>query len=439
MSRSSVSKNIFSVALSNLALPVAAFAAGPILAHSLGVEGRGELTAAVAPLLLFTAIGTVGLPEAANFFVARNPNLSRFIVRQTTWLLTISGVLATALAFAITPLLASGNPALHQLMLVAVLATTPTLVIGAIRGAAQGQHLWGRVNAERYVTAATRLVALLILWLSGSLTPFTGMLALIISPLLGGLAYTRLPSPRATDEPLPIKRLLGYGSRIWLGSLSGILLARIDQVLMTPLGGTYALGLYAVAVNIAEVVLITNHAVRDVMFSADAADSNDERVFLSSRLSMLTSALIGLGICATMNLWVGIIFGHEFSGSVLPTCVLVAAYVLWVPGSIAGATLSSRGLPGKRSIGLFIATLANVVCLVILVPIWGALGAAYAMLVGNIFASVYTLACVNRYFNMPILPFYAVRFSDFQMIIHKLRSVRRNNLREVEVDDEYSS
>lgn len=417
MSSTSITKHILSVALSNLALPLAAFAAGPILAHSLGVEGRGELTAAVAPLLLFTAVGTIGLPEAVNYFVARNSALARTVIRQASWLLAISGVVATVFAVAVTPLLANDNTSLRSMMLITVLAITPTLIIGAIRGAAQGQHKWRRVNAERYITAGTRLVGLLVLWLTGTLSPVTGALALVISPLLGGLAYLRLSSVPLSGKKPPIRELLSYGGRIWLGSLSGILLARIDQVLMTPLGGTYALGLYAVAVNIAEVVLITNHAVRDVMFSADASESNDERVYLSARLSTSTSAVIGLLIIATMPYWVATLFGSEFSGSIVPASILIFAYVLWVPGSIAGATLSSRGKPGQRSIGLFIATLANVSSLIVLVPTYGAVGAAYSMLIGNLFASVYTMWSARQLLGMRILPFYGLHRSDIRLVI----------------------
>lgn len=427
MNSSSITRRIFSVAVSNLALPIAAFAAGPILSHSLGVEGRGELTAAVAPLLLFTAVGTIGLPEAVNFFVARNPAVARSIGRQATWLLAISGVLATLLAAVMTPLLADGNPGLRELMFIGVLAITPTLIIGAVRGAAQGQHAWHRVNAERYITAATRLIGLLLLWITGTLSPLTGVLALVISPLLGGLAYLRSSHLPLEATQMPARELLSYGSRIWLGSLSGILLARIDQVLMTPLGGTYALGLYAVAVNIGEVVLITNHAVRDVMFSADASDSNDERVYLSSRLSTLLSAAIGAFICVSMPFWVQYVFGSEFSGSVLPAAILILAYVLWIPGSIAGATLSSRGRPGQRSWALFIATIVNVVCLIMLVPSYGAMGAAYSMLVGNLFASVYTMWRVRRLFDMHILPFYGLRKSDIRLVIDLFSRPKRTS------------
>lgn len=427
MTKPNLTKNIISVAISNLALPAAAFAAGPILAHSLGVEGRGELTAAVAPLLLFTAIGTIGLPEAVNYFVARNPGYSRHVVRQASWLLAISGVLATSLALAVRPFMAGNDAAVQDLMLFGILAITPTLIIGAIRGAAQGQHHWRRVNAERYITASSRLVALLVLWMTGSLTPLTGTLALVGSPLLGGLAYLRMPRVERLHEPVPVSTLLSYGSRIWLGSLSGILLARVDQVLMTPLGGTYALGLYAVAVNIAEVVLISNHAVRDVMFSADAAEANNERVYFSSRVSMLISAIIGAAICISMPWWVGLLFGAEFAGSIVPACVLIAAYVLWIPGSMAGAILSSRGQPGKRSMGLFVATVINVACLIIFVPANGALGAAYAMLLGNIAASVYTLLCVRRIFDMKILSFYTIRINDFTLVRDKLVALKRSS------------
>ena len=63
----SVARSILLVVLGSALTPLVGALSGPILARNLGVDGRGAVAAATAPLLFALAVGTLGLPEALTF------------------------------------------------------------------------------------------------------------------------------------------------------------------------------------------------------------------------------------------------------------------------------------------------------------------------------------------------------------------------------------
>jgi O-antigen/teichoic acid export membrane protein len=225
--------------------------------------------------------------------------------------------------------------------------------------------------------------------------------------------------------------LLNYGVRIWVGSLSGILLSRLDQVLMTPFAGTYQLGLYVVAVSVSELPLIINQAVRDVTFVTDAADSVDARLSSSARISTFLCATAALFLGVTMLWWIPFLFGDGFRPSIPVAAVLLAAVVLGTPGSIAGSGLSARGRPGLRSISLLVACLVNIAMLILLAPTLGAMGAALATLVGNVLSSNLNLVFLYRTFGINPLQFYGLRRHDFTTLARFIKRMTARRRRTV--------
>ncbi len=53
--------------------PLAMLISAPILAQALGVDGRGEVAAATAPLILVITAATFGIPDAVTYVIARTP------------------------------------------------------------------------------------------------------------------------------------------------------------------------------------------------------------------------------------------------------------------------------------------------------------------------------------------------------------------------------
>ncbi len=418
-----VAGNMLTTLIGNFFPPLAMLVSAPLLAHALGVDGRGAVAAANAPLVLVTTVATFGVPNAVTYVIARSPWLVQRASRLGSLIVLIAGLLATAVVMLSARWLSGGNPEIRTLILVAALAVIPSLLVAVLRGSASGLHLWRLVTAERMVSAVARLAGLVALVLVHRLTPMSATIVTAVGPILGAVVYLRLAriarqlAVGGGGGSLRIGDVLSYGLRIWVGAISGVLLVKLDQAVMTPLANAHQLGLYAVAATVADIPLIINSAVRDVTFSADAADTTDSRLGASARISSTASAALGLVTGISMIWWLPWLFGHDFSASLGSAAVLIAAAVLGTPGSIAGAGLAARGRPGLRSTSLVVACVVSITLLVLTVPSMGAMGGAIATLAGALLASNANIFFLWKLFDIPPREFYGFRRSDFHAVV----------------------
>lgn len=431
-----LARNMTMTALGNAVAPIAALASTPILSYALGVTGRGELAAATAPLLLGVTASTFGLPEAVMNLVARRPAALVTAMRRSALLITLAGLIGTAVVIGCAGLLSGGSPSVQHLIVLASLALVPSLLVLVLRAGAAGLHQWRLVALEQVVVAVARLGGVAALAIAGALTPLTATMVMALAPVVAGVVYVplirrrrelvaallaRMAAPPDGEDAAaaPYPQMLSFGTRVWFGSLSGVLLSRIDQVLVTPLSSAYELGLYVAAVNISDVALVLNSAMRDVTTTADAADRDDDRLSASARISFLLSFVLGAGLALLLPFGIPLLFGHDFAPAVTPGWILLAAVVLITPGSIAGAGLTARGRPELRTLSLAIACVINIALLFALVPTLGAVGAALATLVGNLVCGVSNLLLLARTSRIPLRHFLGVRRSDLQIIVDK--------------------
>lgn len=426
------SRNIAITAVGYLLPLLAALATAPILARELGVEGRGHLAAATAPFLLVVGALTLGVPESLTFFVARGTARPVRLLRRAGAALVAAALVGGGLLALAAPWLAAGSVDVQRIIVATTAALVPALWVGALRGAASGLHLWHRVTAERSISAGVRLVGVVALAVTDSLTLVPAAVVLVAAPVLGGLAYVDLGRhlrQAAAPDPEP-PRLLGYGMRVWVGALSGMILLRLDQALIAPLSSATELGFYTVAVAIAEAPLFLTAAARNVVFAADSSERDDARLATTARLVTLIVLGAAVGLAALLPWAVPTLFGPKFADATPVTLVLLLAMVAGTPGSFAGSGLSSRGRPGLRSTSLVIACVVNVAVLVWLVPVWGALGAAVATLVGNLVSANLNLVWLRHHFGVSPRDFHGLRRSDLTLVGELVRRVTRGRTRE---------
>lgn len=428
--RRSFARSLSHVFISLLLGPLAAFITAPLLARALGQDGRGELAAANAPVLFTTAVLTFGLGEAGTYFVARNRHENQALARRVLLLFAGLGLLAGLATWAVSPLLAAGNEDLQAHLVISALLTPPTFLVFGLRAVASGAHAFALQARESFVTNGLRLVVIAVLFATGELTVFSAVLVMLLSPLAGGLVLLpvlrRLPRSGAVGPPR-YRDLFGYGHRIWLGALSGIVLSRVDQLLMVPLSGEQELGLYAVAVSIGELPTVVAAGVRAVVFSADAADAEADaersaaRLQMLSRLTSTATAVVAVPLIAVLPWALPVVFGQDFERSLLPSAILVLATVAGSAGSVAGSGLSARGRPGLRSLSMLFAAVANMAVFFAAVPHCGALGAALATLVGAWVAGTANVFWLRKAFGMPFAAFYGLRRSDVSLVLSTVR------------------
>lgn len=415
-------------------VPLVGLMIAPILTHALGVQGRGEVAAAIAPYSLIVAVATLGLPQALTYHLAKRPDLTRRALANTTAVTLAVGVCCLGvMVWLVTPL-SGGDPELADLIMLASVCALPALVLNLLRGAAIGRQMWSSVAGESALNSTLRLAALGGLALSGLLDVRLAVVVTVVGPVVASIVYWRLA--RRPNEPVegapvarPTRQLLSYGSRTWLGAVASMLTARLSQLLVTPLSDVGQLGLFVVAVTIADVPFLVTSGIRDAIFGVSSRRADPERLATSSRVVTLVGLLGSGAIAATLPLWIRTVFGSEFGAAIPAAIVLLAAAVVNMPGLIAGVGLGAWGRPGLRS-WVFVATLAtNLAGVLALVPIAGAVGAAFAALISGTVMSSLAVLFTARVVGLPAHAFVIPRAADLRLLVAEagrlVRQLRR--------------
>jgi O-antigen/teichoic acid export membrane protein len=422
--RSSIRRRMSISVVGNSVGPLCAIGAIPVITHSLGVTGRGITAAGTAPLLLIGVGLTLGIPDAITYKLASSGRPNRGLIRAGMVASILIGLCGMAVVLALRHVLSGRQNVVAEVITLSALAIPLTLALGTIRSVAAGLHQWTRVSLERAIGSIAELVAIIILVELGRLTVVSATLVISFSPLIGGVFYLGMHGNliKGMPEEIPStisevwKSLRGYAARIWLGSVSGIMLSRLDQVLMVPLASTTQLGLYAVAVSVSELPLVINSAVRDVMFSSDAERQDDTQLFRAARISTALVALAGLAIYGLMYIFIVPIFGPGFHGALVPIGLLTLGVIFGNPGSVAAASLSARGHPGVRSIIVMAASLFNILLIVLFVPSLGATGASVATLGANSMAAFVAIVVLSRRYKVSAKEFLGLRRTDVELL-----------------------
>ena len=413
----------------NLVVPFAGLFSAPILTHTLGVVGRGEVAAATAPNALLVVAATLGFPDALTFVVARG----KTSVRQSLWISAAASVAfalpAVAVCLFLAESLAGGDTGVAHLLSIATLLTVPTLVVNLFRGVAAGEQMWGLVAAEKGSCALVRLAAFAVLALLGDLTVLAAVLVISVSPLLGALFYLRVVARadhrRRIAFNAALRALTAYGFKSWAGSIASTVNGRLPQLLITPLAGTGQLGLFAVAILVADVLTILASGIRDVAFSANARSTDALQLSRISRVTVILSAVLAVPMGLVLPFVFVPVFGAGFEAALPATYVLLAAAVLGMPGLILGAGLAAFNRPELGAYASVVALVVSAAGLVVLTPSAGAVGASMAILLSAVASSAAAAVFFSRItgirLTVPLVP----NTSDVRLLMAEMTGLVR--------------
>jgi O-antigen/teichoic acid export membrane protein len=424
--------------VSSFLTPAAGVLTQPILARGLGVDGRGELAAAMAPHLLAVVVATLGLPEALTYYLAKHPSITRRALFWTVPFCVCLSVICLLATLVALPFLSTGDPRLAQLILVGVGLTLPALVVSMLRGAAIGRQMWFAVAAERLISVGLRVVIFVALLLLGKLTVLAALLVLTLAPIAAGAAFWRLlrrPPSDPAERPLSgstVRLLVSYGNRLWLGTIVSMLLSRMDQILMAPLSSVADVGLYSVANTISDLPLLVTLAIAGALFGVNSKERDSGKLVLTARLTLLVNGVGCVFLALTLPWWVVPLFGAEFGGAVVPTQMLLISAVICTPGLMANMSISAWGRPGLRSAGLAITLVVNLSVFVLLVPRMGVIGACWTSILTNAVMASYMIVTASRLMQVRVRDFVVVRTSDLvqaqREVLRLLAHLRRRRV-----------
>lgn len=360
-------------------------------AWALGAEGRGDLAIVTMFPFVCILIAGIGLPFAHRYYVARKPHWSSAIVTFTIVFCLLASVITIAISEIVIPRYVGERSEEVMWLLRLFLLNIPVLLMTEMfRGILEGARSFGWIGAARMSFIAPQAIGYLAFWWFGTLTLIVAVAIITVAQILCLIVMTlgvwKELKPRLSWNIGVIKKEISYGIRSYPGILTEYGVLRLDQIMLAGMASSTLIGLYMIAVALAEITATLASSVADVLMPEVAASKNKETstalLGKSMRLTMYahTAVLIPLMIAAPFVLhWV---YGAEFMAATGAFRVLLVASVFWSAGLIATSALNGFGFPGLSTIARIASAVVTVVTLLILLPIFGIMGAAISSLFG---------------------------------------------------------
>ncbi len=410
-----------------------ALVTGVLVARMLGPEGKGAVTLAVLVFSEFPLVLSLGVEIAVIYHGGRArvplPTLASAAMGLSLVMGTTGTVLALSLfAFAFRHRIPAELAPVIILMSCLIPLDLFTRVLRNL------VRVSGRTVEERFLTTFQALVILLLvavaLWTGWGLPgAFAGYAVgqLLSSAVVIVLAMRWGLLCSGPTFPLSLwKALIEYGSKIQAGMVLQHLNYRLDTYLIAFFLGGPAVGLYSVAVGMAEWLWIIPEVLGPALMQRVATRSDTEANLFMPPLLRCTSAVLMMGAAAwsLAGSWViRTLYGEAFASSYLALVLLLPG--IWSLGLWKSLMhdLSVRGYPIYLTWTSAVGVILTVVLNLILVPRWGIVGASIASSAAYTAAFLTALRLYSRVTKIPPAQLLVPRLADFSDILVRLRSL----------------
>jgi O-antigen/teichoic acid export membrane protein len=377
------------------------------LARLLGPGGRGQYAVAILVPGTLYAIATFGLPSSTTFYSGRGRSL-RSLSRVTLIMVAAASVWLIALGLVALPLLeknllSAAPDSLLRLMLIAIPFQFGASLMGSI--------LFGRQRVKGYnmvMVAQAGVLFVLVILLVGVLHRgvYGAVFAFLATTAGASVAvFFELRRAVAADEPgrepVHFRELLTYGMKLYPSVITSFFNFRADVFLLSwLLASDSQIGFYAVAVSLAEMTFYVPDSVSAIFFPRVAATTRQDADASAAQVCRIT-LLITMAVAVAIVPAALVVFHTilpDYTASIPALIVLLPGVVSLSVSKVLAGYLTGLGRPVPVGVAATIAVLANVVVNILVIPVWGIVGASAASLLS------YSL-------NAAVLVFFASRAS----------------------------
>lgn len=376
-----------------------------LTARTLGVAGRGEYFYIVTLAGLATQFSNLGLASSNTYFLAKDHSLLSRLAANSFWIALVVGTLAACgiLIFEADQTKSHWIEGPVWMLIIMV----PAMLYGLLASNLFiGMSLLRQYNFFQLGSTTFQLVGVAIAaWMVWGVNAF-----LLVSALTGLIAAGALVAMLGKLHRLtwrfdfPLFRLnLGYSGRAYVATLLGYGVSRAGVLLLERSAGIAEIGIYSVAIQFADVLMIVPATVAMVLFP-DLLKGQMEHRFARTMRTTGQIALLMAILCVLTGFvatWiVPTLFGEAF---------VPAVRVLWwmLPGvfflslaNIVSQYLATKGIP----LANVWAWLGGLVFLLAtssyLIPRWGALGAAASLSITYVLLAITLIMLAYRHYGI---------------------------------------
>jgi len=367
------------------------------MARYLGPEKFGVLSYALAFVALFSPVAALGLEDIAVRDIVDDPECRDETI-GTAFLLSLLGGFVVLLAATVTIVILRPADSLSQAM-VAVIALASifqafNVIAFWFHAQVQAKYLVLARNAAFLLCAVGKIGLILA---EAPLLAFAWIYTIEIAICSAGLAIAyRMKAGRLLLWRATFRRALALLRNSWPLFFSGVvtmIYMRIDQVMLGEISGSAEVGIYSVAVRLAEVWGFIPMAIFWSVFPAIVIARSTSEDLMYGRLQQLYNLMVFMAYCIAVPVtlladWlVGTLFGADYARAGSMLALLIWANVFTSLDVARSAFLTNMNWTKLLFATVLLGGTVNVVLNAVLIPSYGGYGAVIATLVAYWFAA----------------------------------------------------
>ena len=358
---------------------------GMITARALGPHDRGLFQMLVLLPTTLSNFAKLGIAQAAVYSMRRRGASASAVVTNAVWFAVVLGLLMALVCYAgrewllVRVIKGAPESALLPMLLLLPFVLLQVYLLGIV----QAMERFQEYNFQQVVPNVLALIgmAVVLLWLHGGLLGAVltqGAIVVFVTVWLAWRVHRLAPIGWRFDHELG-REMLAFGGKSYVQTLAATLHLRIDQYMIGYLLDPTQVGLYAVAVNLTNLLLRVPDALGTVLFPRLAGASEERAHIATAEVSRLTIGIVLLGCLGFVVFGpfaIPLLFGAKFHGAVAPMLVLLPGIVMMSLYLILSRNFTSRNRQQINIVAAGLALSINIGSNLWFIPHYGIVGAA---------------------------------------------------------------
>lgn len=370
-----------------------------LMARHLGAADFGLLNYSLAFIMVGTAVTNLGIDSIIVNELIKNRNDMGKVMGTTIVLRLVSAVISMSGLIFIVRLL---NP--QDVTLYAITAIHSISLIFVIFDSID---YWFQSNLQsKYVVISKSIAFTLVSCWRIALIYFekpvqyfavaTVIEAVLISVFIL-VFYMRFQGPRLSFSWQMAKQLLTQGFYFFIAGLLIMVYTQMDKIMLGQLSTSETVGIYMAALTISSLwMFIANALIESARPLIMAAKMDDERLYIMKN-KQLYCAIIWIGIIASIAITllskplILLIYGTQFIEAVDVLIILIWSRIFSLIGTVKSIWLTMENLGKFQVYFVGMGAVINVGLNSVLIPLYGALGAAVATLLAEMLSALFSV------------------------------------------------
>lgn len=405
----------------------------------LGVEGKGIQAFINANVSLFSMILGLNILQTLTYFIAKK-NFDKAAARGFALILNVTSIIIftgfTFLLFYIdSPILNLILPQEYQTLFFyyyLVILFINYITTPYFHGNWQGSAKFNIINYITILSSILNAVIFAGAWSYSKFSQNTLSLERVFSISLGITIFLflirisifiKFKTPINFNIKKVMKPMLLFTGVGWLIGILNFAVKRIDIWFVEYNRGIEQLGFYALATGVID-ILITLILPATFVISPYLTTANNKRkeeiLGRFSRIAFLLLFLFSILGLPTIKFFIPIIYGSEFTQSIMPFQILFIGGMMIILRNIFGVYNIATNNLRPNLYATFLAFIITIILDYLWVPKYGIIGASWASLIAYLVSSFIIIVSVLKKLNNRTSYFFLFRKTDYLYLNNKL-------------------